>query len=66
MADRGDDWLEARMAEGVALYRERVKEQDVPPDFIEAYRRTLAEAGSSLEQGDVRRALEQVVSRVFG
>ncbi len=66
LADRGGDWLEARMAEGAALYRERVEQQDVPPDFIEAYRRTLAAAASSLDEGNIRSILEEVVSRVFG
>ena len=66
LADRGADWLEVRIVEGVALYRQRVEQHEVAPDFLDAYERTLAAAASSLEEGEVRGVLEGIVSRVLG
>ena len=66
LADRGEDWLQMRMTEGVAVYRQRMERQDVPPDFLEGYRRTLTEVLSSLGESELRRSLEGILSRVLG
>ena len=63
---RDGEWLQARMTEGAALYRERVERKDVAPDFLDAYRRTLAEAASTLGEGELRRALEEAMSGALG
>ena len=63
---RGGDWLRARMAEGAALYGERVERGDVAPDFLAAYRRTLEEAAATLDADEDRRALEDAVAGALG
>ncbi len=66
LRERGGEWLRERMAEGAALYRERMERGDVPPDFLEAYRRTVQEAAATLQAEEDRRALEDAVARALG
>ncbi len=65
LQDRGESWLEDRMGEAVALYRQRVQDDEVPADFLLAYENTLREAASLLQDTETRRVLEKVIDRVL-
>ena len=45
---KGDAWLKAGIADVVALYSQRVAEEEVAPDFLEQYRETLLASAASL------------------
>ncbi|MCE2405714.1 MAG: hypothetical protein J4F43_11235 [Dehalococcoidia bacterium] len=66
LRERGGEWLQERMAEGAALYRDRVERGDVPPDFLDGYRRTVQEAAATLEAEEDRRALREAVAGALG
>ena len=65
LRDKGAEWMERRLGEAVALYRERVRRDSVPEDFLEAYERTLRAGASRLEDGMAHHVLEGIVARIF-
>jgi hypothetical protein len=62
----GAPWLEARLGESVELFRQRVSDGEVSPDFLERYRETLEFAAAFLSGGDTRTVLTEVIRRAFG
>ena len=48
---QGAEWLEARLAGAVSLYRGRAAAGEAPADFLERWRDTLAAAADALGQG---------------
>ena len=65
LKDKGGEWLEERIAQGVELYKQRLESNDVPRDFLAAYERTLREAASRLKVGEPRSTFEDIISRVL-
>lgn len=63
--DMSPEWLEARLRESVDLYRERVLQGESPDDFLDAYRDTAVSAASTLEDPQARRALLEIIGRIF-
>ena len=61
----GEQHLEERLGEAVALYRKRAQESEVAGDFLEAYQRTLIRAVSLLHAGPAQGTLEEIVLRLF-
>ena len=65
LEDKGAEWLEGRMTAVVMLYSGRVERNEVPDDFLEAYKKTLRAAASRLEDRKAGRTLEEIIGRVF-
>ena len=65
LQDNGAGWLEERMIEAVAPYRQRVQDGELPADFLKAYLSTLKEASSLLQDATAGRMLEEVIDRVL-
>ena len=66
LEDMGAEWLRDRI-EGVAsLYGQRASANEVPGDFLEAYRSTITAAVSGLDEGTAKRELEEAIGEVFG
>lgn len=66
LESKGAEWLEARMEEVAAVFRERVRQGEAPEDFLAAYERTLNEAASTIADGEARRTLEEITGRILG
>lgn len=62
----GADWLEARLGESVSLFRQRVEDGEVSPEFLERYRETLEFAAAFLSEPEIRTGLTGVIRRAFG
>ncbi len=62
---KGQPWLAERLGEAVMLYRDRVRAQEVPPDFLEAYRRTLEGAAGTMD-GATQSGLLESIETAFG
>lgn len=65
LEQQGSDWLQARLAEAVELYRGRIAREEVAPDFLDRYRETLDAAAGML---DLRGAssLGEIIRPAFG
>ena len=61
----GEQRLEERLGDAVALYRKRAEDSEVDGDFLKAYERTLREAVSLLEDGAARGTLQEMIVRLF-
>jgi hypothetical protein len=64
--DEGADWLEVRLSESVSLFRQRVEDDEVSPEFLERYRDTLEFAAAFLNNPETRTGLTGVIRRAFG
>ncbi len=62
----GADWLEDRLGESVSLFRTRVEDGEVSPEFLERYRETLEFAAAFLSDPETRTGLTGVIRRAFG
>jgi len=62
---QGALWLGTGIREVVGFYYPRMVRGDVPPDFVESFRETLQGAIALLEDGPVKRELEEVTERYF-
>ena len=61
---QGAEWLEARLAGAVSLYRERAAAGEVAPDFLRHYRATLGAAASAAGT-DVAGRLAEIIRAAF-
>ena len=61
---QGVEWLQARLSEAVALYRERAADGGVAPDFLLHYRQTLEAAADTLAPQD-RSRLTEIIRAAF-
>ena len=61
---QGEGWLQRRLAEAVALYRERAAAGQVAPDFLQQYRETLQAAADTLDL-EAGGQLTQVIRTAF-
>ena len=64
---QGAEWLEARLAGAVSLYRGRVAAGEAPADFLERWRDTLEAGADALRQGqgDLGKRLGAVIRGAF-
>ena len=62
---QGDRWVTERMGGAIATYDGYAKEDTVPPDFLQAYRNTLAAAADSLDNPDAQARLSSIVQGAF-
>ena len=62
----GPEWLQARLGESVELYRQRVIAGELSVNFLERYRETLDASVATLNGGDTKKGLEEVIRRAFG
>ena len=65
LESQGTDWLEARIADVIDLYGERVRMNVVPSDFLDAYKETLTAAASKLDDLKARSTLAEITSVAF-
>ncbi len=65
LEEKGEEWLETRLVEAVALYGQRVEMSEVDGDFLTAYERTLRSAVSTLEDEGTRLILSRIIDSVF-
>lgn len=61
----GPKWLQARLGESVELYRQRMAAHEVGGNFLANYQETLEAATATLDGGDVRTGLEEIIRRAF-
>ena len=61
---QGAEWLQARLAEVVALYGVRAANGEVAPDFLIRYRETLEAAANTLDS-DARGRLMEIIRTAF-
>ena len=62
----GPAWLQDRLGESVELYRQRVTAGEVGVDFLVRYRETLEAAVETLDGGDTKKGLEEIIQLAFG
>ena len=59
----GEEWLESRITIAASLYRKRIEQGEVAPDFLVRYRETLEAAADTLsvrERDGIRRIVQSV------
>jgi len=61
----GDEWLKDRLSESVELYRQRVADGEVSPEFLDRYRETLKFAAAYRRRG-TSDDLTAIIRRAFG
>lgn len=62
---RGAVWLESRVTEAVVVYRQRVSEMEVSPDFLTQYMETLL-ASAEFTNPETENQLTAIVNNAFG
>ncbi|PKB71824.1 MAG: hypothetical protein BZY87_03650 [SAR202 cluster bacterium Io17-Chloro-G6] len=62
----GPEWLQERLGESVALYRQRIAAVEVSPEFLEHYRETLEAVTETLDEGAVKKGLAEIIRRSLG
>ena len=62
---QGEEWLSARLAESVELYRRRAADGEVAPDFLRHFRDTL-EAAAATRDTDTHRRMAGIIRAAFG
>ena len=65
LEQQGADWLQARLAQAVELYRDRIARGEVAPDFLDRYRETLDAAAGMLDV-QIARSLSETIRPAFG
>ena len=65
LEQQGADWLQARLAEAVELYRGRIAREEVAPDFLDRYRDTLDAAAGTLDIQEAS-SLYYIIRPAFG
>ena len=61
LEDQGPTWLETRLRDVIELYEPRIARGDLPPDLLDAHRRTLHSAIATLPPGPPKRDLTAIV-----
>ena len=64
LAQKGSEWLSARLASAVELYRRRAASSEVAPNFLNHYRDTL-EAAATTQGADAGRRLAEIIGAAF-